>query len=335
MDYPQKPKIELYVQRTFGDKITATFEFIKENWKPLLKYVTYLILPVCLIQALGLNGMMSSILTGVGLNENGIDNVYRGIIIPLGTYGLFYLVGFVVLTSLIYALMRTYGQRTGRLKDITLKELRPLLMHNVKRVIIVGVLLFVFFMAYCTFLAIIGNLATKYSFVFLLAVLILLLFAIFIPLSLLIPIYLLEEISFWNAFSKALRLGFMTWGGTFAILFILGIIVNVLQSVTSMPWYIMLMVKEFLASNATSTANPVTPSIFYNFGLYLLGVVQSYGMYLSIALFTIGITFQYGHAAEKIDGVSVGGDIDNFEHLNDGESDSPSIGSDIDNFDKL
>ena len=33
----QKPKIALYVQRSFGEKLTATFDFIKENWKPLMK----------------------------------------------------------------------------------------------------------------------------------------------------------------------------------------------------------------------------------------------------------------------------------------------------------
>ena len=35
----QKPKIALYVQRSFGEKLTATFDFIKENWKPLMKFI--------------------------------------------------------------------------------------------------------------------------------------------------------------------------------------------------------------------------------------------------------------------------------------------------------
>ena len=36
----QKPKIALYVQRSFGEKLTATFDFIKENWKPCLLYTS-------------------------------------------------------------------------------------------------------------------------------------------------------------------------------------------------------------------------------------------------------------------------------------------------------
>ena len=54
----QKPKIALYVKRPFGDKLNATMDFIKENWKPMLKFSTYLILPLCLIQAISMNGIM-------------------------------------------------------------------------------------------------------------------------------------------------------------------------------------------------------------------------------------------------------------------------------------
>ena len=47
----QKPKVAMYVKRSFGDKLNASFDFIKENWKILLKFTTYLLLPVSLIQA--------------------------------------------------------------------------------------------------------------------------------------------------------------------------------------------------------------------------------------------------------------------------------------------
>ena len=54
----QKPKIAMYVKRPFGEKLNASFDFIKENWKQLLKYATYLILPVCLLQAANFSGLM-------------------------------------------------------------------------------------------------------------------------------------------------------------------------------------------------------------------------------------------------------------------------------------
>ena len=50
----QKPKIAMYVKRSFGEKLNASFDFIRENWKLMLKFTTYLLLPLCLIQALSL-----------------------------------------------------------------------------------------------------------------------------------------------------------------------------------------------------------------------------------------------------------------------------------------
>ena len=36
----QKPKIAMYVKRNFGEKLSASFDFIKDNWKLMLKFTT-------------------------------------------------------------------------------------------------------------------------------------------------------------------------------------------------------------------------------------------------------------------------------------------------------
>lgn len=41
----QKTKIALYAKRSFGAKMNASFDFIKENWKLLLKFTVYLLYP--------------------------------------------------------------------------------------------------------------------------------------------------------------------------------------------------------------------------------------------------------------------------------------------------
>ena len=69
----QKPKIAMYVKRPFGEKLNASFDFIKENWKQLFKYSTYLILPICLIQAAnfsGLNGEYDRSYCHAGVRRN-------------------------------------------------------------------------------------------------------------------------------------------------------------------------------------------------------------------------------------------------------------------------
>ena len=71
----QKPKIALYVKRPFGDKLNATMDFIKENWKPMLKFCTYLILPLCLIQAISMNGIMGGAMGIAAAKEAGTNSL--------------------------------------------------------------------------------------------------------------------------------------------------------------------------------------------------------------------------------------------------------------------
>lgn len=70
----QKPKIAMYVKRNFGEKLSASFDFIKENWKLMLKFTTYLLLPICLIQALSLNGLMGYIAMLTDLSGGGVSS---------------------------------------------------------------------------------------------------------------------------------------------------------------------------------------------------------------------------------------------------------------------
>ena len=148
---PQKTKIALYVKRSFGEKLGASFDFIKEHWKLLLKFSTYLLLPLCLVQALSLNGLTQGILAW-GAAAGGASG-YNEAALPLGLmscYGLYlllYMVGTVLLTSLVYAMVRAYQERDGCLEGMTLGVLKPLLLRNVRKlvlVILLGILLLVF-----------------------------------------------------------------------------------------------------------------------------------------------------------------------------------------------
>ena len=53
----------------------------------------------------------------------------------------------------------------------------------------------------------------------------------------------------------------------------------------------------------------------YSFILYLLGIVQAFGAYLSMIFTFVGMAYQYGHASEVVDSVTVESDIDNFDKL--------------------
>jgi hypothetical protein len=86
------------------------------------------------------------------------------------------------------------------------------------------------------------------------------------------------------------------------------------------------MLKGILVIDGSDSA--IASSGLYSYLVYILGVVQSFGMYVSLSLFVVAIGFFYTSAMEEEYSVSVNSDIDNFEDMSD-ES------SDIDNFELL
>ena len=308
----QKAKVAMYVKRSFGDKMNASFDFIKENWKPLFKFTTYLILPLCLIQALSLNGLMNGSMTAAMGAQAGAVNPFVGFgamfWVNYGLTIICYLVGTIILTSLVYALIKTYNEREERLEGITLSSLKFLLLKNAGRLLKLTLFGMLVVIIVCVVLALLAALTP-----FTLILTIPLLIACAVPMALFSPIYLFENIGIWEAFKKTFRLGFATWGGVFLISLIMGLIGGILQGITMLPWYVATIVKYFFAMSDSGSAVTVSP--VYNFFLYLLGILQAFGVYLSSIFGIIGIVYQYGHASEIVDSVSVEEDIDNFDNL--------------------
>lgn len=308
-----KPRIEMYAKRPFGDKMNASFDFIKENWKPLLKYTTYLLLPLSLIQGLSLNGFMGNYLSATTeIQQAGLDSILP-LLPALGvSYSLMILctwLGIMLLGALTYSLMKTYSQREGRLQGITLSELKPMLTRNLvqmlKGSLSVGLLMLIL-------MTVLILLVVLTPFTLLLTMP--LLFAVGVPLALFFPIYLFESITLIEAFKKTFRLGFATWGGVFLISLVMSLIASILQGVVGTPWTVALMIKQvFSMSDTADVAGTLTTG--YSFMLYLFAILHCFGTYVSTIFLNVSLAYQYGHASEVVDSVSVESDIDNFDKL--------------------
>lgn len=299
-----KPKIALYVQRSFGDKLTAAFGFFNENWKLLVKYCAYFLLPVCILQALFMNKFMGA----VGKISTFDDDVNISFLVSYGLLIFFSALGSLVLCSLVYALVIIYNEREERLQGLTMAELKPVLFRCMGRLFIMGL----FITGITIFVvAVVGILVAASPWTLLLTIPLLII--CFIPLALFIPIYLLEKIDVWSAFLKSFRLGFATWGGIFGISFVMGFIANMLQGVAAIPWYIMFMIGIVMSNGDMQEA--MNNSIGVSFLYYIFGVVMCFGAYVSMIFPMLGIVYQYGHASEKMEHISVVDDIEKFEQL--------------------
>ena len=321
----ETPKIELYCVRTFTEKLTDTFNFLRENWRSLLKYFLYMMLPTSIVLALPFNHFFEGYLKLATIVENpdvfSTSDIwlYGSSAVGSIVVGIF---AAILLQSLVFAMIRVYMRRPQRLKDIIYSDFRDDLFFCFKRsciealvgfglMIVVGLIIGVF-------VAIVFSVGMKFGTVMtVLGVLFfyVALFAVIFPLMMVSPVYLLEdEIDIFTAYKKGLRLGFATWGGIFALLFVVGILSSVIQTFTMMPWYLMSLIKTIFTLSSDMD-KPFFHSFIYAFIQYLTCVLMCLGYLLSEVLTSVAITIQYGHASEKIDGKGVSQRIEKFDEF--------------------
>ena len=310
----EKPRIEFYRQRTFSEKMNAIFEFIRENWKPLLKYSFYLIMPVCLIQTFATNAFFNTYINLVTKTVGGGYSFNSSMYSVIANYGIMMfciIIGGAIMSGMIYAMMQTYATRENRLKDVTLNDFKEAFTKNTWkyiRVILSIMFAYIFIVFTMAFMAYISTMTLIITIPIFIALVIL-----FIPLMMIIPVYIFErDITFGAAFKKAWKLGTATLWGMLGLMIVLYIISSVIQTVTMLPWYLTLIIGSLFSSLSESTINQ---SFIYKFAVYILGLIQSFGAYVSMIIGIIGLAFQYFHAREKIEGITIESNISNFDEL--------------------
>lgn len=316
-----QPKIELYRKRTFTQKLTDTFGFLRENWKPLTKYFIYIMLPLSIVTAFFANHFFNDYFSVIGAIESaGTFNDDQLIKFVLSTLAatVVGLLAYLVLIGLVYALVRLYRLREDRLKNLSWAELKPDLWHCIKRSLwmtLAGLLILLviigIFVVVCWGLFSIDKILGLLGVVFLYV----LALAIVLPMSLAAPAYMLEDdLGVFGAYLKGMRLGFATWGGVFAVTFVVGIITGVVQSFTMLPWYVLSLAK-MLVTVANKQEGGFFNTSLFDFIQYLTCILSCLGYFVSAVITIIGITIQYGHACDKIDGVGVARNIEKFDEF--------------------
>ena len=300
-------KIELFKKKSFGEKLNATFDFVRENFRPLLKYLTYLLLPLSLVGAFGLQGFMSNYMSIISMQAAGVSPddalIAIGIMSRLLLYVLLFMLMALLTSSLVCALIRLYEERAEGLQGITFSDIKPLLLRNMGRSLL---MMLGFVLLYIVAVAILVALAllTPWTLLLTLPALIACLF----PLYYWMPAYMIEDNSFFGSLAKAFRLGFPTWGGIFGVMFVIGLLVNIISTVVMLPFIIVFLVKSLLFVSEEGG-----DYVWIDYVGYLLSVFTLYATMVLSSLSLIAISYQYGHACDKIDGVSMDHDIDDFD----------------------
>ena len=327
----ERPKIELYQVRSFGDKFSAIFEFIRENFKFLLRACTYLLLPLCLVQGFAME-MMVKVLAPDYTNtfDMGEDvDLTQGMLLRFGVsyvgYGICLLIGSTLLAGICYSMVKYYHKSPNRLRNTTLSDLKPIIIQVIKRSLLMTVVLVALFIGV---LVLVISLAAIVSAPILAIIPILALFVCCLPASLALPVYVFEDKeTLFSSIARGIKLGFHSFWSLLGLMFVIGFLTNILSSFISIPWYILTVVKSVLLATDTTQSSFATSPV-YSFLVYLSSVFMNFGMYLTMTVSTFALAFHYGSIAEEEDGFSVEDDIQHFEELAEKDTD-------IDNFDKL
>ncbi len=333
MNNTKQRRINLYASRSIGETLSATFDFVTQNFVPLIKFLSAFLLPVSALMGLSYQSMFSSFAHIDNLNDETeqILSVVMGYLPVL----LLCLIGALLTVAVTYTLMQKYQQRDNLLKGLTLNEIKPLLKHNLWRVLkmlllltLIGMVAFVVLVLVATMIMSIGSKFEAFLFLLYMAML-----AIALPLGLVLPLCVFEpELSLFSCVKKALRLGFKTWGTLFVVMLVITMLVQIVSFILMIPFLFTTMTSMFFEIDSTQYASlAYTSSAWFSVLTFASSLLFCFGLLLMSALSFVAFAFCYGRAADKVEGVSVKNAVQNFDSTSSTEDTTADI---ISQFDK-
>ncbi len=341
----QRQRIDLYKSRTFSETLSAVFDFVSENFRPLFRMLAVFLLPICLIGGVCYSVLIDQTLDTEVVMARQTDNAVTSVLLNYGVMIVLALLAGAVLSGVVYTLMQQYYARQERLQGITYADIKATVWKNIGRMLavslVVGVIMVVLLVLTVT---VVSLTAAVSSGILLPAVLGLVLgiglLACVLSLLLVFPTRIFGRLSLGGSLKQAMRYGFRINWRLFSTLFILYIICSLVSMAMGIPYYILVMLKGIAAVDDSALQWQFTSAAWFVFVSYLSSIVLLFGSYLSMSLMYLGVAFCYGHAAEKIDGLSMQQSIDDFEMLSNSQPKAEiaaddTAESEIDNFEKL
>lgn len=333
MNNTKQRRIHLYASRSIGETLSATFDFVAQNFVPLIKFLSAFLLPVSALMGLSYQSMFSSFANIENLNDE-TEQILSVVMSYLPVLVLC-LIGALLTVAVTYTLMQKYQQRDNLLKGLTLSEIKPLLKHNLWRVFkmlllltLLGIVAFVVLVLVATMIMSIGSKFEAFLFLLYMAML-----AIALPLGLALPLCVFEpELGLFSCVKKALRLGFKTWGTLFVVMLVITMLVQIVSFILMIPFLFTTMTTMFFEIDSSQYASlAYTSSAWFSVLTFASSLLFCFGLLLMSALSFVAFAFCYGRAADKVEGVSVKNAVQNFDSTSSTEDTTTDI---ISQFDK-
>ena len=286
----QASKIVFYKSRSLAGRFSVAFDFIENNLKVLVKFSSFILLPVAVLVSL-----LFTTFSNLALQVNQLKSFTPELtkyLILIFVVALIGIVGSILFKGLLYTLVKEYPLRDS-IASLSFKDIKGKILLNTKRFFIVNLVLLVFVIIYFALLAGLF-LLTPWT----LVVTVPLLLFIMIPFTYAQEIYLFEEIKVMAAVKKGFKLGIPNWAGTFFLLILADIFAVIIQAIAFTPWAVGSFVQS-LSFSSILDGNASTLPGYFSVLMFLLCVIAYFITYLAQLIPSVSMMFQYFSATQK------------------------------------
>lgn len=275
------PRFELRQVRGFADILDATFSFLRQHFKPLGKAILYILLPVALIVGV-LQGYVLmqtlQIAANAGSAPDPMDSLYEfGFLNIAATV----LAGFggIIAAAVPLLYMRRY-LREGAEADLSPQAIWQDMGEYFGPLLGSSILLFLLIILGFFLLVLPG-------------------FWLMGLTALVLPLVVLEDRSFGEAFSRSRQLVNDYWWFTFGLVIVLALLQYFIAAAFGIPVTVGSMFLTMLATRGEEIT-------MLSAGLMALGsIVQFFASYAATSIFMIGMCLHYFNMVERKEGVGL------------------------------
>lgn len=290
------PRIKFYKLRDFGAKMNATVEFLRENIGRLFLNLLFIAGPLALLLSLLFGNIMGSVFDVSKLQNPGeMGNAFA---LLGGNYFLMMLISWLAVSMIVcvtYTYIRLYNE--GAAKSTAITDVLKLALKKYGGILFLG-----FLVALVTILG---------MFFFIIP-------GIFlgVTLSLAYPIYMFEDVSPGDAFSRSFKLIKEKWWSTFGLMFVAGLMAYVVQMVFSLPMMVIYFTNIFTVMEDVQNNPEDVSGIFEMFSSTYMTVamtISMVGTYLTYSIPLIALGYQYSNLVERSEGKGLMNEIRDFD----------------------
>ena len=314
--------IEFQRTRDFSKKLNATFEFIRQNFKPLGKSILFIAGPAALVGSVIAGSFMGEFLN-LGSTAQSNPEALTSYFLTVSFWGqmllifVFLTVSFVVAIATINCYLILYDQKkTNQIEvsevwDQVRKVFWPYLGSSILFFVLI-IIAYVILLIPIFILANISGVLVVFGVIFIIGAIIFLIFSS----SLTYFIQLYEKKSFMDAVVRSFKLiNNGKWWSTFGLIMVLYLIMMTISYIFIIPYYAVLFTNTL---HSISTGTEVEPSSSWKIWTIVFFTLYYMAQMIMYALPNVGIAFQYFNLVELKEAKGLMNQIENL-----GQSSTP------------